>query len=163
MKLIPLTQEKFAMVDDDDFEELNKHKWQAHRSMGDKTYYAIRSEIINGKSVGFRMHRQIMGCVKGDGKIIDHKNGNGLDCQRHNMRFATTIQSATNRTSHKGATSKYLGVYLQRAGKYSYWRTDITVNKRKILIGSFKTEENAATAYNLFAEKHFGEFANLNH
>src|SRR3990167_8310668 len=141
MKLIPLTQGKFAQVDDEDFDEINKFKWYA--AMG-KTgvLYAQRES----NSTTLFMHREIMGCKRKDGKIIDHKNRDGLNCQKINLRFCTKSENNKNRKSHVNSTSKYLGVSWCKLTKK--WLAQMTIKKRCIKIGRYKLEEDAALAYN---------------
>lgn len=143
----------FALIDDEDFELISKYKWSL--SKGKKTYYA-RS------SCRLRMHRLIMN-AKPD-QIIDHKDGNGLNNCKSNLRFCTHSQNAMNRRGF--GRSKYLGVSLEirrdRNQKIFRWIAQIRINGRPKRIGRFKTEENAAIAYNIYAEKLHGEFANYN-
>src|SRR5262245_21340644 len=75
-----------ALVDDEDYDELIKYKW--HAVFTGRKWYASRRIM---------MHNVIM--KADDGQIIDHQNGNGLDCQRHNLRKATHSQNAANRAS----------------------------------------------------------------
>lgn len=172
MKLIPLSQSKkcknkelnlCAKVDDKHFEELNKYIWRVQKAIGTDMYYACRR---NEKGELVPLHRFIMGCKKGDGKIVDHIDRNGLNCLEENLRFCTVSQNAMNKSSKRNSTSKYLGVHFAKMiqGKkiYTYWRADIKAKGRSRFIGFFKTEENAAIAYNIFAEKYHGEFANFN-
>ena len=91
---------------------------------------------------------------------IDHINNITDDNRICNLREATLQQNAQNRTSRKGSTSKYLGVYWYTRGEK--WRAQIGLNGVKIHLGFFHNEEDAAKAYDKAAKKHFGEFANLN-
>jgi hypothetical protein len=84
-KLIPLTQGKFAIVDAEDYERLSKYKW--HVDKGDSTYYAARG--IVGKN--FRMHREILNAP--EGLVVDHRNHNGLDNRKKNLRLCTRSQN----------------------------------------------------------------------
>lgn len=92
-------------------------------------------------------------------KVVDHKDRNCENNRIENLREATRMQNSQNRTSAKNSSSKYLGVhhYLKRK-----WHAAIRVNKILKSIGYFKTEEEAALAYNKAAVKYHGEFANLN-
>lgn len=154
MKQIVLTQGKFSLIDDEDFERINKYKWYAAK--GNNTFYAQRYDHEEGKLI--KMHRYILNI---NGKnVVDHINGNGLDNQKSNIRICTNAQNSANRRVSKNSYSKYLGVCFEfNRGK---WRARITTDKIKKHIGYFKTEENAATAYNIYAEKYHGEYANLN-
>lgn len=151
MKEIKLTQGKVALVDDEDFERINQWKWFAAKS--GNTFYAKRFGNI-------RMHRVVMGITSKHTQIIDHANGDGLDNRKGNLRICSNRENSANRRSAKNSSSKYLGVcYEKKRGK---WVARITANKKVLRIGYFKTEENAATAYNIFAERLHGKFARLN-
>ena len=157
MKLITLTQGKFAQVDDTDFEALNQFKWHACKlKPNSESWYARRIHRDN-KMKSTYMHRQIMGCVEGDRKIIDHKDRNGLNCQRENMRFATYAENRNNRNDRTNP-SGYIGVTI-RGGRF---RARLTVNKKIVSLGSFVNVIDAAIAYNEAALKYHGELARLN-
>lgn len=164
-KVIKLTLGKFAIVDDEDFEWLNQWKWYAAK--GRRTFYVYRGVYSSkpGKRTTIRMHRAILGII--DPNIfVDHKDRNGLNNKRDNLRLATDAQNKTNRESTKGATSKYLGVFLviqkYKEKTYRYWVAQISKYDKNIHLGYFKTEQEAALAYNKAAIKLHGEFANLN-
>jgi hypothetical protein len=152
MKLIPLTQGKFAQVDNEDFEWLNRWDW--YLSTCDGKYYAERKNGIEN----VRMHREIMGCMKGDKKIIDHIDRNGLNNQRDNLRLCTSAQNQFNKTP--SGISKYLGVCWNK--QYKKWKAQIRFDKKLINIGHYENEIDAAIAYNAKAKELHGEFANLN-
>jgi hypothetical protein len=172
MKLIPLTQGKFAMVDDEDYEFLIQWKWYAQK--GYNTMYAVRG-IYNGKNMSKeRMHRVIVGVTNQD-QYPDHIDRNGLNNQRSNLRISNKSENNSNRCSLSGSTSKYLGVYIcissksvikkngeLRVYRYTYWRAGITKNGVFKFLGNFKNEIDAAKAYDEGAKIYHGEFANLN-
>jgi len=141
-----------ALIDDEDFNRVSKNKWNVE--VGVNTYYARRTDRSTGKDVSTPMHRFIMGAKRG--QMIDHKDGNGLNNQKSNLRLCTYSQNRANAIST--SKSKYLGVSIAK-GK---WQASIKKNGKTIYIGRFNTAENAATAYNIYAEKHHGEFARLN-
>src|SRR4030042_4625468 len=85
---IKLTRGKYAIVDAEDFERLNKYKWQAVK-IGN-CFYAKRSRRDKNKIRAVQMHREIMRPPKE--LLIDHKNHNGLDNRKANLRFATALQ-----------------------------------------------------------------------
>lgn len=156
MKLIPLSQGQFTKVDDADFDWLNQFKWYAQKEKG--TYSANRDERVNGKKVNHRMHRDILKLLPGE--FCDHIDRDRLNNQRTNLRKCTVTENNRNRRKPKraAATSKYLGV----SWDFNKWRATIYVNKKAIILGKFTDEVSAAKAYNIGAQKYFGEFANLN-
>lgn len=148
---IALTQGYFTIVDADDYERLNKYKW--HVKVKRTGCYAYRSE---GKTK-IAMHRQILNAPQQ--LQCDHINHDGLDNRRANLRLCTPQQNACNRKPLE-RTSKYKGVYWSRGNKK--WRAEIRNNGRKIHIGYYYYEMDAAIAYDDVAIELFGEFAYLN-
>jgi hypothetical protein len=151
MKEIPLTKGMVAIVDDEDYAELSKYKWHYSGK------YARRYASVNGKRIYVWMHRVIAGTP--DGMDTDHINGNKLDNRRANLRVCTRSQNMHNSaTGIKNNTSKYKGV-TYNGGK---WIASICVNFRKLYLGCFTDERDAATAYNEAAFRLMGDFAQLN-
>ena len=157
-KQIQLTQGMTAIVDDEDYEYLSRFKWCTHKIRN--TYYAERGEYLpDGKWATISMHREIMGLKRGDKRQIDHRNRNGLDNQKYNLRVSTISQNHANAIS-RGGTSKYKGVSWHKATKK--WRALIGFNKHQKHIGLYDSEIEAALNYNKYAQMFYGEFARLN-
>lgn len=149
MKQIPLTQGKFAIVDDEDFEYLNQWKWYC-TSEG----YAARKP-----STGVvYMHRLLTNVEQG--KEVDHTNLNRLDNQKSNLRVVDKLQNMLNTPvrSHSRVGLKGVGKRNDCKRSKPYY-AKITVNKKKIFLGYFKTAEEAHKVYSEAAKKYFGEFA----
>lgn len=147
------------MVDDEDYEELMQYNWHAYKHRN--TYYAIRNvELYPGARTTVKMHRQIMRALPGE--IIDHKNGKGLDCQRENLRIATSSQNAANKRAMVGSTSRFKGVSWHK--QHGKWYSCIYSKDKKkhVFIGLYDDEAEAAKAYDRKAIELFGEFAKLN-
>jgi len=159
MKRIELTQGQFALVDDADYKEISKYKWYAVRYK--KIWYAERmGRTPFGRRYVIRMHRQILGLAYKDSNYIDHRNHNGLDNQRINLRVCTQSQNCYNKRHQESKTSSFQGVSW--CNKRLQWRACITYKNKQTFLGYFDFEENAAEAYNKAAKKCFGEFACLN-
>ena len=155
MKTIPLTQGKVAIVDDADYERLNRHKWCAHKNVN--TWYADRKERQGNKYIMVMMHREILNPPSG--MQTDHKDGNGLNNQRHNLRIATCSQNQHNGRKRKG-TSRFKGVYWNRS--HAMWHAHIRVKRKRFHLGYFLYETEAAKAHDQAAQRYFSEFANTN-
>jgi hypothetical protein len=142
MKTIPLSQGKVTLVDDEDFEELNRFKWCAHNNKNDNTFYSTRSSPdINGIWRNIRMHRIIMKCP--DNMLVDHINGDGLDNRKENLRIVTGRENQQNQ--HKTKSSKYPGVcWHKRHGK---WRVAIRYRGKDYNLGTYIDEEEAYKVY----------------
>ena len=153
-KLIPLTQDKFAIVDAEDYEWLNQYKWYASRNEnGD--YYAKRME--RGTRRQIIMHRVITEAPPG--LLVDHRNHNGLDNRRSNLRICTKAENVRNQLP-RGGTSRYKGVSWSKSNKK--YAATIRCNKQRFHLGWFDDEIAAAKAYDEKARELFGEFAYLN-
>jgi AP2 domain len=165
-RLIPLTQRQLAIVLASDYEWLNQWFWYAwwHPDMG--SYYAYRSIPTGtpGKTYEYSMHRQILGLEPGDKRLGDHINGNTLDNRRGrapegNLRIANRLQNGANCGISSNNKSGLKGVFWDKRMKR--WVAKIQVNYLVIILGYFKTKEEAYAAYCAAARHHFGEFARL--
>jgi hypothetical protein len=161
MKRISLTQNKFAIVDDEDYAELSKYKWCAANHKG--KWCAVRYSKEEYRKTGSRgtlvsMHRQIMKAEKRE--QIDHKDGNELNNQKENLRFSTQQQNVFNQMPIRQGTSKYKGVSWCRESHD--WYASIKHNGKSKNLGHFINEINAAKAYDTAAKQLFGEFARTN-
>ena len=155
MKRIPLTQGQFALIDDEDYEELAKHKWYA----AENHYGGFRATREAANRTTY-MHREILGIGYGNKLQVDHRNHNTLDNRRANLRLCNNRDNSRNRKSHKNSSSKYKGVtWCKRTRK---WATQIKLREGNRFLGYFASEIVAAKAYDRKAKELFGEFANLN-
>lgn len=145
--------DKIVLVDDKDYDYLSQFNWSLLKD--ENTFYASRR---CGKK-RLKMHREILGISDPNIKI-DHKDLNGLNNQRNNLRLATNSQNNRNRRSYKNSSSKYLGVTWRKHS--TAWEASIKSDGKNNYLGHFKNEIDAALAYNNAAKKLHGEFANLN-
>ncbi len=139
MKEIKLTQAKVALVDDEDYERLSVFNW--HCENGRKTMYAKKNTWCSGKAGTMFMHREVLGLKKGDGKIVDHIDQNGLNNQRNNLRIVEHSLNLRNSGLTKRSTSGFKGVsYCKQTGK---WAARLP---KSVWIGRFLTKEEAVHA-----------------
>jgi hypothetical protein len=143
-------------VDPEEYEQLARHKWCAVKY--GQGFYAARTVTIGKKKRHVHMHREIIKAE--DGKICDHINHKGLDNRKANLRQVSRVENIWNTRKRKGSSSKYKGVsWFKRQNK---WQARIQANGRKIFLGSYKNEIDAAKTYDRAARKYHGEFAALN-
>lgn len=159
MKTIPLsvTGKKYAgmyetIVDDEDFDYLSQWTWSVH--VGKTNIYAYRKV---GRGHIF-MHQAILPNLTG--VEVDHKDGNGLDNRRENLRACTHYQNISNRRVGSDNTSVYTGVSFDK--RYSKWRAQICIHGTTIRLGCFPSSEGAARAYDAAAIQYRGEYAKTN-
>lgn len=155
-KEIHLTKGKIAIVSDEDYEVLSRLKWKA-RWHGN-SWYAYRKERRNGHKHDISMHRKILNAPPG--VLVDHKDGDGLNNQRDNLRICNSLQNAWNSCKRCTNKSGYKGVtwHTQR----QKWQARIRANGPQMHLGLFESALAAARAYDVAALKYHGEFARLN-
>lgn len=151
IKRIELTQGKFAMVDGEMFEMLNSYQWYAQR-IRKKHWYAVRRMTTGPgtrkkrNSIKLWMHHIVAGFPLRN-KVVDHRDGDGLNNCRKNLRHVTKRQNIQNCECHRSGTkpSKYVGVSWHKP--LNKWRAQITLNGKRTSLGYFQDELDAATAY----------------
>ncbi len=148
---LPLTKGSIAIVDPDDLEILSETNWCCCNIGG----FLRAQRCRNGKKE--YMHRIIMDAK--NGKIVDHINHDTLDNRRYNLRICNKSQSQWNKKA-QGGTSKHKGVCWSK--RVEKWIVSIGYKNKRIHIGYFCNEEEAAIAYNKEAIRLHGEFAFLN-
>lgn len=156
---IPMAGPKYAIVDPADYERLRKYEWFARK--GKNSFYARRYEARGKgkKETLVYMHQEIIKVPKG--MMVDHINHDSMDNRRANLRAATTSQNSYNRKKlSRQCSSKYKGVWWHKSSLK--WQARIIFEKKRIHLGTFKNEIDAAKAYDEAARKYHGEFACLN-
>lgn len=158
---LPLTKGKVALISPEDLKLVDKYPWHARQNRRGGKWYAYTTLPPQDRKTtrSVSLHRFLMDAQPGT--LVDHKDGDGLNCQRHNMRIANHTQNNAHRIG-KPSWSKntYRGVKWHTRDKR--WRACLSLNNKTLHLGSFATEEDAARAYNKGALEHFGEFAVLN-
>lgn len=136
------------MIDTEDLPKLQGHKWYQH--MG----YA-RARGTDGE---IHLSHVILPCP--EGYFVDHINRDKLDNRKSNLRIATRSENNANRRSFKNSTSQYKGVHWNK--KSSLWEAAIRKEGKQVSLGMYESELAAASAYNDYARKLWGDFAVLN-
>jgi hypothetical protein len=151
----------FVMVDDEDYEKVILYYWYGMKESYGRIYAFTTADYnkLTGKRKTIRMHRLIMGVT--DRKIqIDHIDRNGLNNQKDNLRLCNHSQNQQNKIKRNNCSSQYKGVSRPKDRKN--WKVEIYFNGNYLRIGTFKSEEEAAKAYDEKAKELHGEFALLN-
>ena len=148
MKKIKLTRGKYALVDDEDFDMLNKTKWCAIQVRDIRGAWYALTTFEKYKTA--YMHRIIMNAPKGS--QIDHINRNGLDNRKSNLRFCTFRQNNLNKPLYKTNTSGHRGVHWSKQNKR--WVAQLKIHGQCFYLGSFKTLEEAVEREKAEYEKH---------
>lgn len=150
---------KYILLDDYVHDIVKSFRWYV-----DKDMYPRYTEYSNGKQ-NHLLHRfifdYILGIPRSKNQMIDHINGNKLDNRIKNLRVATSLQNVRNRPKEKCNQSGYKGVCPTR-NKRNPWRAYISVRRKQIHLGYFKTKKEAAKAYDKKASELFKEYAFLN-
>jgi hypothetical protein len=149
MKKIPLTNGEYALVDDRWYDYLKQWQWSKHQR------YAARRVWLNKKESRIFMHHIVLPRKKGF--QTDHKDGNGLNNQELNLRYATRNQNMQN-AKKRITLSPYKGACWSL--QHKAWRVKINVKGKQSHIGCFKNDRHAGLAYALWALDVHGEFAN---
>lgn len=152
MKKIPLNQGKYAIVDDDNYEELNQYKWTLGRDEARRWF-----SVAPWKQKSISMQEQIM--KPKIGQIVLHRNGDRLNNRRENLILGTKGMVNLTRGLQSNNTTGYRGVTRYRNGRFV---ANIRINKRRVFLGYFDSAEQAAQAYNTAALGAWGELAPLN-
>ena len=155
-KTIPLSQSKFALIDDEDYERVIAYNWYAHRRSASQKFDVMCNVggRLNHKII--KLHRFITNAPQG--MDVDHINGDPLDNRKTNLRVCTRSENLQNSAKHKDNMSGFKGVSKHK----NKWVAQIMNNGTKVKIGLFSTPEEAARAYDKKAIELFGEFANIN-
>lgn len=158
MREIALTRGFIALIDDRDYERVSNLKWNATITTRGQVYATCTQRIgkgRKGKKVNIKMHRFVLGIT--DRRVeVDHIDGDALNNQKSNLRRCSHQQNMANMRQHRDASSRFKGVSFHKAS--GLWRA--TIQKRHL--GYFKSDQEAALAYNTAARKTFGRYARLN-
>ncbi len=158
MKKIKLTTGEKCLVDDIDFDRLNKHRWYGNKDHGSVSRIYVYSTTFinwNNKSRRLKLHRFILD-IDNPKILVDHINGDTLDNRRENLRICNNRENSNNSKAKGGMYSKYKGVTWHKKNK----KWQVVINHE--YVGQFNSELEAAKAYDIKATQLHKEFAKLN-
>lgn len=159
MKKIELTRGQMAIVDDEDFDELNKYKWFAAWNSCTKSFYATRQIRCGSRQRALRMNRVILGLEFGDKRQGDHVNLDTLDNRKGNLRVATHQQNMLNRSIFSTNKSGFKRVSLKNS--INKWAVQYRLFGKNNHVGYFNSKVDAAQIYMLISYMKHGEFSRL--
>jgi len=150
-----------TVVDEEDYRtyDLGSYNWSPliRRS----TTYAYSHN--NRKTI--YLHRLIMGLLDAPRSVlVDHIDHNGLNNSRTNLLVTDNSGNQRNRRKSLSAkrASSYIGAHLDRNNKTNPWRASVFLSGKHKHLGCYRTEKEAALAYNNAVIEHFGDRAYLN-
>lgn len=150
---LPLRNGKATLIDPEDLPLVDAYQWRWLEVGRDQKIVYVYAETPKGRVY---LHRLLCpGSIE-----VDHRNGDGLDNRKSNLRPATHQQNICNQRPQIGRSSKYKGVSWWKLRKT--WAAYIKLDGKKRHLGYFNNEQDAARAYNVAASEAWGEFACLN-
>lgn len=159
MKEIALSNNKFVLIDDEDYDLVKNYRWVASKSLKKyyaRTYFFQDNNLDNKKSM--LLQHLIIGKPPKD-KRLSFKDGNSLNCQKNNLEFITRSEAAHNHYKkvnyNKNTTEKFKGVIVSYSARIKF-------QNKIINLGSFSNELDAAKAYNTKAIELYGHRAKIN-
>lgn len=155
MKKIELSHGRFAIVDDEDFERVSEYRW-FYWLKKNSNLSGYASAQVNKRTT--MMHRLIIGAKPGE--LVDHINGDPLDNRRSNLRVCTPLENKRNSKKRIKTKSIYKG--LSKGEGRKKWQVQLRYDGKKITIGNFESEIEAARAYDKAARLYYGAFASTN-
>lgn len=157
---LELTPRIVALIDPEDFDAVSAFKWRFVRIRGHN--YAVQMGPHAAGTPAVPLHRFIVSLMGLDatGMDVDHINGDGLDNRRANLRVVTHAENLRNRGKQANNKSGYKGVHWH--SRKERWVASIRAEGKNKWLGSFKSPQEAALAYDRAARLYHGEFAVTN-
>lgn len=151
---IPITRGLVTRVDEEEYARFTKGKWQALIGTSGKVYAYRKTSRKEGPRRIEYLHRLVMNA--GPGEQVDHRDGDGLNNQRSNLRLCTNQQNGANRGKTRVNQSGRKGVIIMPSGRL---QAIVRFNGKNIYLGIYDDLDVAANAYLKKAKELFGEFA----
>lgn len=133
----------YGIVDAEDLELVKNIKW-----------YCKNGYVRGGNPKRF-LHRWVLGHTGEDGRIVDHIDGNPLDCRKSNLRLCEHKDNIRNQ-KHRTTENQHTGVTQVPSGN---WIARIMVDYKSVYLGTYSTRELAIKVRLVAELKYFGEFS----
>jgi hypothetical protein len=148
--LIPISNREceYFEIDDEDYDLISKYTWYVNRR--------YLTTNIGGKKT--LLHRLLLGLVTGNGKVVDHQDGNPLNNRRDNLRLCTQQQNVRNSRKKSKNKSGFKGVIRY----HNKWLAQIHSDGCRMMLGQYDSIIEAAKAYDRAASELHKEFSKLN-
>lgn len=154
-----------VLIDEEDYEKVKQYKWHVLKKKAEEEnlfYFTTTTYLpYKNRRGSIFLHRLIAGCELGDGKVVDHKNHDTLDCRKENLRVCTVLENTRSMRKGKRNTSGYKGISQNPTTHRWIARLQLP-GGNKVSMGTYYTPEEAARAYDRGALFHFGEYAITN-
>ena len=147
----------YFKISEEDISKCNNYTWRCFNKRKGGSYYIQTEMYINNTRVKVDLHRYLLNCVKGDGNIVDHINGDTLNNQRNNLRLASKGGNQRNSKTQCNSLTGRSGVGFHKAS--NKYRARIVVDDKEIYLGVFSTFEEACKVREDAENKYFKEYA----
>jgi hypothetical protein len=154
MRIIPVWQDREAIVDNADYDLLIQYPWHMHHEYAVTT---LKVYLPNKRQTEISMQNMLFNLA--NGMELDHVDGNKLNNQRQNLRICTHADNCKNRGMRSDSQSGRKGVSPIPGNK---WRATINIGGKNIHLGCLSSIDEASDAYDRAATSQYGEFARTN-
>ena len=151
-----------VVIDDEDIERVQSRHWYLNKAQWKKykLHYFYNDRVIDGVKYTITLHRFIMGCTRGDGKIVDHISGNTLDCSKSNLRICSHKENIRNSKVRVNNTCGFKNVQWHKAAQK--WQVRICIDDKAYYMGLYEDKDKAAYVADIGLLYLFGDYARLN-
>lgn len=123
------------IIDDEDYEKFCEHNWYIHHQPNTK--YCRFNITIDEKKTTLALHRFLMNLKHGDKRVINHKDGNGLNNKRSNLEICDVMYNSQSLNTKK----RFGGIYFDNRVKKKKYQAEVKINKKRYKKHFYTKEE----------------------